>query len=102
MHLSFIIIKIILVSIKIHFKISNNKSLGLEKLIYPKQGTLVAFLSTPNSYHAASELLTEKNKRVFIYGSYSLNKKVNWKKLLKSKKKNLYNWTWLCWDASSI
>ena len=58
----------------------NNKSLGLEKLIYPKQGTLVAFLSTPNSYHAASELLTEKNKRVFIYGSYSLNKKVNWKK----------------------
>ena len=58
----------------------DNNSLDYEKSIYPKQGTLVAFLSTPNSYHAASELICNKNKRVFIYGSYSLNKKVNWKK----------------------
>ena len=62
----------------------DNKALNYEKSINPKQGMLVAFLSTPNSYHAASKFLSEKYKRVFIYGSYSLNKKVNWKKLLKS------------------
>ena len=46
--------------------------------VQPKKSTLIAFLSTPNSYHAAGEFLPEDKKRVFIYGSYSLNKKVNW------------------------
>ncbi len=46
--------------------------------VQPKKGKLVVFLSTPNSYHAAGEFLVTERKRVFIYGSYSLNKKVNW------------------------
>ena len=52
------------------------------KKIKPKSGRLVVFLSTPNSYHAA-EKITKKLNRVFVYGSYSLNKKVNWKKSIK-------------------
>jgi hypothetical protein len=46
--------------------------------ILPEQGKLVLFLSTPNSYHAAGEFLRNDKKRVFIYGSYSLNKKATW------------------------
>ena len=46
--------------------------------VQPKKGKLVVFLSTPNSYHAAGEFLASDRKRVFIYGSYSLNKKVKW------------------------
>ncbi len=46
--------------------------------VQPTKGKLVVFLSTPNSYHAAGEFLPRDKKRVFIYGSYSLNKKVKW------------------------
>ena len=45
----------------------------------PKAGQLFLFVSTPDSYHGVSEFLTEKQDRVFIYGSYSLDRKVNWK-----------------------
>tara|TARA_Y100000590_G_C15745229_1_gene1021776 strand:- start:1544 stop:2320 length:777 start_codon:yes stop_codon:yes gene_type:complete len=50
----------------------------------PKIGQTLFFLSSPNSYHGVSKFISKKNKRVFIYGSYSLNKPVTW----KFKKKN--------------
>ena len=50
------------------------------KKINAKAGRLVVFSSSPNSYHAAEKLKKDNLKRVFIYGSFSLNKKVNWKK----------------------
>ena len=43
--------------------------------ITPKPGKLIVFLSSPNSYHAVSEMMDEKDKRFFVYGSYSTNKK---------------------------
>ena len=46
----------------------------------PKQGSVIFFKSTPNSYHGVTRF-KEKNcpKRFFIYGSYALNKPVIWK-----------------------
>lgn len=46
------------------------------------RGVCIFFLSSPDSYHSVSKFLGKNNKkRYFIYGSYSLNKPVNWKKL---------------------
>lgn len=45
----------------------------------PRVGQLVVFLSTPNSYHGVSKFLSNKKNRVFIYGSYSMDRKVSWK-----------------------
>ena len=45
----------------------------------PKAGQLFIFLSSPNSYHGVSKFLSEEKERVFVYGSYSLDRKVNWK-----------------------
>lgn len=56
------------------------KKVSVKKDILPKAGKMVVFLSTPNSYHAASQFLSKSKKRIFIYGSYSLNKKTNWSK----------------------
>tara|TARA_B100000214_G_scaffold348922_1_gene301371 strand:- start:3234 stop:4010 length:777 start_codon:yes stop_codon:yes gene_type:complete len=50
------------------------------KKIQPKAGTMVVFSSSPNSYHAAEKIKKNNLKRVFIYGSFSLNKKVLWTK----------------------
>ena len=46
----------------------------------PKQGSVIFFKSTPNSYHGVKRF-KEKNcpKRFFIYGSYAFNKPVIWK-----------------------
>ena len=57
------------------------KKLVVKKSILPKVGKMIVFLSTPNSYHAASQFLSKSKKRIFIYGSYSLNKKTIWSKL---------------------
>lgn len=43
--------------------------------IRPKPGKLIVFLSSPNSYHAVSEMMDDEDKRFFVYGSYSTNKK---------------------------
>ena len=56
----------------------NNELVTETYSAFPKEGKLVVFLSTPNSYHAAGKFLSENKKRIFIYGSYSLNKKVIW------------------------
>ena len=58
----------------------NLDNVMVSKRIPPKAGKLIIFLSTPNSYHAASQFLSKSKQRFFIYGSYSLNKKVNWLK----------------------
>ena len=57
------------------------KDVQLEKKLLPKKGQLVIFKSTPESYHAAEKFISKNKKRVFLYGSFSLNKKVVWKKL---------------------
>ncbi len=45
----------------------------------PKTGQLFLFSSTPDSYHGVSKFISENKDRVFIYGSYSLDRKVQWK-----------------------
>ena len=72
--------------------------LEVVKEFTPRQGTVVFFQSTPNSYHGVKRFI-EKNfpKRFFIYGSYALNKPVIWKfndtpyypHIIKTKKKML-------------
>ena len=53
----------------------------------PKNSQGLFFISSPNSYHGVSKFMPKNNsKRVFIYGSFSLNKPVRW--LFNSKKDN--------------
>ena len=44
----------------------------------PVSSRFIFFRSTPNSYHGVSRFKSVKNKRLFLYGSYSLNNKVKW------------------------
>lgn len=46
--------------------------------IAPVKGKAIFFKSTPFSYHAVNKFNSKKIKRYFIYGSFSLNKKVQW------------------------
>ena len=49
------------------------------KTFNSKSGNAIFFYSTPGSYHSVSKFFGKKVKRrYFIYGSYSLNKPVNW------------------------
>jgi len=45
----------------------------------PRSGQLFIFTSTPNSYHGVSKFLSKDKLRVFVYGSYSLDRRVEWK-----------------------
>ena len=65
-----------------------NSEITKKKNILAKAGRLVIFFSSPDSYHAAAKIKKEKIKRVFIYGSYSLNRKVYWKKRKNEHKLN--------------
>lgn len=56
------------------------KSLIKIKSFPPKSGQLFFFLSTPNSYHGVSKFLSNIKNRIFIYGSYSMDRKANWVK----------------------
>lgn len=47
----------------------------------PKAGQLFIFSSTPNSYHGVSKFLSKDKMRVFVYGSYSLDRNVEWKNI---------------------
>ena len=59
----------------------NKKLLKIAKKIKAKAGKAIFFESSPNSYHSVSNFYGVKNKkRFFIYGSFSLNKIVKWKK----------------------
>ncbi len=56
-----------------------NSSLSKIETVSPVTGRAIFFKSTPFSYHAVNKFLPKnKRKRYFIYGSFSLNKKVNW------------------------
>ena len=54
------------------------KEIFITEKIFPKVGTLVIFLSSPDSYHEAGKFKSNFQKRFFLYGSYSLNKKIDW------------------------
>ena len=56
-----------------------DRELKVVKEFTPRQGTVIFFKSTPNSYHGVKRF-KEYNcpKRFFIYGSYALNKPVIW------------------------
>jgi hypothetical protein len=56
----------------------NNKDF-FKKIITPSVGKMVVFLANKNSFHAASKFKATREKRFFIYGSYSLNKNVKWR-----------------------
>ena len=54
--------------------------LTLCKEFTPKQGSVIFFQSTPNSYHGVKRFKEYKGqKRFFIYGSYALSAPVIWK-----------------------
>jgi len=57
----------------------NEGDISLIDKFSPKAGQLFIFVSSPDSYHGVSKFLSETKDRVFIYGSYSLDRKVNWK-----------------------
>ena len=56
-----------------------DRELKVVKEFTPRQGTVIFFKSTPNSYHGVKRF-KEFNcpKRFFIYGSYAFNKPVIW------------------------
>jgi len=57
----------------------NIRDVKSQKKFLPKSGNAIFFYSTPGSYHAVTKFLGKKiKKRYFVYGSYSLNKPVNW------------------------
>ena len=59
-----------------------NKHLKLIKSLKAKAGKAIFFESSPNSYHSVTDFYAKNNEsRYFIYGSFSLNKKVKWKKI---------------------
>ena len=74
------------------FKLKKNKSYEYEDLkrfpdlkevkkiksFPPKSGQLFIFLSSPDSYHGVSKFCSDKKDRIFVYGSYSMDRKVTW------------------------
>lgn len=57
----------------------SSEKVELIKKFAPKSGQLFIFLSTPDSYHGVSKFISDKQDRIFVYGSYSLDRKVKWK-----------------------
>jgi len=58
----------------------DKKNVELIDKFSPKAGQLFLFSSTPDSYHGVSKFTSDTQERVFIYGSYSLDRKVSWEK----------------------
>lgn len=67
-------------NLKKYPRFPHKKNLILTKKLPPKRGMIILFVSQPNSYHAVSKLKTNE-KRYFIYGSYSLDREIDWKKI---------------------
>ena len=57
----------------------NPKSVIEKKFFSPKSGQLFFFLSSPNSYHGVRKFLSKTKNRIFVYGSFTMDRKVNWK-----------------------
>jgi len=57
----------------------NKNNLNLCKKIKPQFGQFIAFISSPDSIHGVEKFIARNNeKRIFLYGSYTAFKKVNW------------------------
>lgn len=56
----------------------NEADITLVDKFSPKSGQIFLFTSSPDSYHGVSKFTSENQDRVFIYGSYSLDRKVIW------------------------
>ena len=56
----------------------NEADITLVDKFSPKSGQLFLFTSSPDSYHGVSKFTSDNQDRVFIYGSYSLDRKVIW------------------------
>jgi Rps23 Pro-64 3,4-dihydroxylase Tpa1-like proline 4-hydroxylase len=66
-------------SIPDNFKTQPDEKLLIKKQSFiPKRKQLIIFLSNPISIHGVNKILSDK-KRIFAYGSYTLNKNVSWK-----------------------
>lgn len=63
---------------KIYPRFPDKKTVKKIKTFPPKAGQLVIFMSTPNSYHGVSKFQALHKERIFIYGSYSMDRKVTW------------------------
>ena len=77
---SFEVYKSNLTELKSLKRFPENKDVELVSKFSPKAGQLFLFSSTPDSYHGVSEFTSSEQERVFIYGSYSLDREVLWKK----------------------
>ena len=56
----------------------NENDIALVDKFSPKSGQIFLFTSSPDSYHGVSKFTSDNQDRVFIYGSYSLDRKVIW------------------------
>jgi hypothetical protein len=65
-----------------HFeRFPKKKNLNLYNMIKPEFGKFIAFFSSPDSIHGVEKFISKNNeKRIFLYGSYTTFKKVDWKK----------------------
>lgn len=74
----------------VYSRFPKSKELKVGDSFNARKGLGIFFLSSPNSYHSVSKFLGKKDKkRYFIYGSYSLNKRVSWMQKLISLNDNI-------------
>ena len=57
------------------------EDLLISKNLVPKKGSLVTFLSSPQSIHGVDKINHLEDKRYFFYGSYTSIKEIEWKKI---------------------
>ena len=69
----------------------DEKSCELIKSISPKEGKLIIFLNSNDSYHAVKKIKDEKQERHFLYGAYTVLNKGNPFIDNKSKLKTNFN-----------
>lgn len=63
---------------KLYSRFPSMKDIVKKYSLKPVSSRFIFFRSTPNSYHGVSKFNSLHGKRVFLYGSYSLNNKVKW------------------------
>ena len=69
----------------------DEKSCELIKSISPKEGKLIIFLNSNDSYHAVKKIIDENQERHFLYGAYTVLNKGNPFIDNKSKLKTNFN-----------
>jgi len=65
-------------NIKILKRFPNLKTIIEKKKFSPKSGQMFFFLSTPDSYHGVTKFVSKIKNRIFIYGSFTMDRQVNW------------------------